>query len=231
MDAPESARGIAGVPGFSMCPVLGFGTGEDCPVACALTLRVPSVDVDAEKDEVMRRLEPWISAAARAWAPGRRLVTAEQTHGRAVAVIREIPAGPVPVVDALVTARRDVVLGIAVADCCPVWLWAPAGRGLAVVHAGRKGAEAGVVVEAAEELAALAGVATGELGAFLGPCIRPPHYEVDIPAILKAQLAALGLERVGDCGLDTASDRERFYSYRMEKGRTGRMMAMGWLRD
>ena len=129
MDAPESARGITGGPGFSMCPVLGFGPGEDCPVVCALTLRVPSVDVDAEKDEVMRRLELWIIHAARAWAPGRRLVTAEQTHGRAVAVIREIPAGPVPVVDALVTARRDVVLGIAVADCCPVWLWAPAGRG------------------------------------------------------------------------------------------------------
>jgi copper oxidase (laccase) domain-containing protein len=36
---------------------------------------------------------------------------------------------------------------------------------------------------------------------------------------------------VDDCGLDTASDLERFYSYRMEKGRTGRMVALGWLRD
>jgi copper oxidase (laccase) domain-containing protein len=29
-----------------------------------------------------------------------------------------------------------------------------------------------------------------------------------------------------DCGLNTASDPSRFYSYRKELGKTGRMMAM-----
>ena len=63
----------------------------------------------------------------------------------------------------------------------------------------------------------------------LGPCIRPPHYEVDVAGGLKAQLAAAGVRQVADCGLDTAADPARFCSYRIEKGRTGRMMALGAL--
>jgi copper oxidase (laccase) domain-containing protein len=157
------------------------------------------------------------------------LVTAEQTHGNEVAEVDADPLEPVPVVDGLLTSNRELVLGIAVADCCPVWLWTEDGAALAVVHAGRKGAEGGIAAVAAKKLMARTGCAPGAVRAFLGPCIRPPHYEVDIPALLHAQLAAAGVENRRDCRLDTASDLGRFYSYRMEKGRTGRMLALGWL--
>ena len=62
--------------------------------------------------------------------------------------------------------------------------------------------------------------------AVLGPCIRPPHYEVDIAAEIGRQADRAGLGNFIDCGLDTAADLSRFYSYRMELGKTGRMMAM-----
>lgn len=63
--------------------------------------------------------------------------------------------------------------------------------------------------------------------AVISPCIRPPHYEEDIPTAIKAQLIEAGVpeEQIHDSGLDTA-DTKRFYSYRMEKGQTGRMLAL-----
>jgi copper oxidase (laccase) domain-containing protein len=62
--------------------------------------------------------------------------------------------------------------------------------------------------------------------AVLSPCIRPPDYEVDIPNAISAQAAAAGVGNFIDCGLNTASDLPRFYSYRKELGKTGRMMAL-----
>ena len=201
-----------------------------------LSLRVPGLDVVAPREVVMPRMAPYFAAAAESLVPGRGLVTAGQVHGREIAVVDDkFPvsvagvASEIAAVDALITLRRDVVLGIVVADCCPVWLWSPNGRGVAVAHAGRKGAEAGIAARAAVVLAQVSDCGVTDLIAFLGPCIRPPHYEVDIPHILRRQLGEIGVHNVLDCGFDTAADDTRFYSYRMEKGHTGRMMAFGWV--
>jgi polyphenol oxidase len=64
----------------------------------------------------------------------------------------------------------------------------------------------------------------------LSPCIRPPHYEVDFAAEIVAQLKQCGVSQIFDCGENTGSDLRRFYSYRMEKGLTGRMLALLALR-
>lgn len=210
-------------------PILEFPELAGHAVQAAMTLRVPGIPVFTDKETVMRALDPAIAAAAVAVAPGKELITAEQTHGNEVAVIGAVlPHGPVPVVDGLLTDRDDILLGIAVADCCPVWLWTPDGGAVAVVHAGRKGAEAGIAAVAARMLSEKSGCPPSDLGAFFGPCIRPPHYEVDIPRLLHEQLDEMGVRLRLDCGLDTAADLARFYSYRTEKGRTGRMMAFGW---
>jgi polyphenol oxidase len=70
------------------------------------------------------------------------------------------------------------------------------------------------------------GTDPGDAIAQLSPCIRPPHYEVDFAAEIVGQLQQIGVRRVFDCGENTGSDLNRFYSYRMEKGRTGRMLAL-----
>ena len=51
---------------------------------------------------------------------------------------------------------------------------------------------------------------------------------MDIPTAIKTQLAEAGLapENILDSELDTAADLDTFYSYRVEKGKTGRMLAL-----
>jgi copper oxidase (laccase) domain-containing protein len=60
----------------------------------------------------------------------------------------------------------------------------------------------------------------------LGPCIRPPHYEIDFAAEIGRQAARAGVVNFYDCGICTASNLPRYYSYRAEKGKTGRMWAV-----
>ncbi|MFV1995218.1 MAG: laccase domain-containing protein, partial [Verrucomicrobiales bacterium] len=60
------------------------------------------------------------------------------------------------------------------------------------------------------------------------PCIRPPDYEVDFAAGIRQQCCERGVppEQVHDEGISTVSAPDRYYSYRAEKGRTGRMLAL-----
>jgi copper oxidase (laccase) domain-containing protein len=60
----------------------------------------------------------------------------------------------------------------------------------------------------------------------LSPCIRLPHYQVDFAAEIRRQCRALGVQHIHDSGTCTACDLGRYYSYRAEKGKTGRMLAV-----
>jgi copper oxidase (laccase) domain-containing protein len=72
------------------------------------------------------------------------------------------------------------------------------------------------------------GVNAADCIAVISPCIRPPHYEVDIVTMIKQELEDAGVQpkNIIDSGLDTAADLDTFYSYRIEKGNTGRMLAL-----
>jgi copper oxidase (laccase) domain-containing protein len=65
-----------------------------------------------------------------------------------------------------------------------------------------------------------------EMLAFLGPCIRPPYYDVDFASEIVRQLSGEKVGKVVDSGLCTAAELGRFYSYRAEKGQTGRHFAL-----
>jgi hypothetical protein len=60
----------------------------------------------------------------------------------------------------------------------------------------------------------------------LSPCIRPPHYEVDFAAEIIQQCRVLGVKQLHESATCTACDLGRYYSYRAEKGKTGRMLAV-----
>ena len=70
------------------------------------------------------------------------------------------------------------------------------------------------------------GSAPAEIVVELSPCIRPPHYEIDFAATIVNQCRAAGVNKIHDAGVCTACDVERYYSYRLEKGKTGRMLAL-----
>jgi YfiH family protein len=171
-------------------------------------------------------------------------VSGFQVHGCAVATVYQ-PWSPAsrPEVDALVTKKKGVALGVTIADCAPL-LFADEEAGvIGVAHAGWKGALAGIAeatVEAMENL----GADRAQIAAAVGPCIGPQSYEVgpefrqkfvradpenarffkegaradhpmfDLPGYVEARLAALGLAAVEVSGLDTRPDGSDFFSYR-----------------
>jgi YfiH family protein len=186
-----------------------------------------------------------------------RLTTAEQVHGTRVVEVTASNVGagarvaggvsPIAGTDALWTRMRGVPLMLLFADCVPVIIARPGIPAVAVVHAGWRGAAAGIVGAAAALLGALPG--DDELVAFVGPHIGPCCYEVgpdcvshfdsrfatitaastrlDLGAAVAADLKRSGIPEGRQChlGICTAHNTDRFFSHRAE-GRTGRHGAL-----
>lgn len=196
--------------------------------------RVPRLPVTGDRDEAMKQLRPIHEAAVAAFAgPCAPWWRAEQIHGIEVAVV---PGSPqiiapdgmlvVPGVDGLVTAQPGVVLAIYIADCGPIWLADRKTGAIGLLHSGKKGTEGNIFQNALKLMAENFGTDPHDVVSLLGPCIRPPHYEVDFAGEIGHQAERAGVGKFIDCQLDTAADLDRFYSYRLEAGKTGRMMAL-----
>jgi copper oxidase (laccase) domain-containing protein len=193
-------------------------------------LRVPGIDVRADRAVALRSLDGFHETARRRFGT-RQVRYAEQVHGNSVAVVAADSAPISARVDALITRDPEVLLGIYVADCCAVYLADSRRKALGLVHSGKKGTESNIVGAAVQKMAAEFGTDPADLVAQLSPCIRPPHYEVDFAAGIVTSLKRSGVSQVFDSGEDTGADLEKYYSYRMEKGRTGRMLALLALRQ
>ncbi|MGZ4656478.1 MAG: peptidoglycan editing factor PgeF [Blastococcus sp.] len=184
--------------------------------------------------------------------PEDRLVWMTQVHGTGVAVVDGPQQGPVPDVDALVTATPGLVLCVLVADCVPVLLADPVAGVVAAVHAGREGVRQGVVPAALAAMTRL-GARPGNVTALLGPAVCGACYEV--PAAMQAEVAravpdAAVRTRRGTPGLDLRAGLDarlraagvaevvhdprctvedpRLFSHRRE-GVTGRQAGLVWL--
>jgi copper oxidase (laccase) domain-containing protein len=83
-----------------------------------------------------------------------------------------------------------------------------------------------IAVEAVTQMRGGFGTNPSDLVVQLSPCIRPPHYEIDFAAEIVRQLRGLGVTQIHESGRCTACDLSRYYSYRAEKARTGRMLAL-----
>ncbi|MDX1501151.1 MAG: polyphenol oxidase family protein [Thermoanaerobaculia bacterium] len=152
--------------------------------------------------------------------------------------------------DALVTTRRELALGIAVADCVPVAL---AGEGeLALAHAGWRGIVAGVVPAAAGRMASPPTALTAWIGPAIGACCyevdrgvaaevagvggpevvvagprEKPH--LDLRRAVAAQLARLGVERINQVDVCTRCRSDLLWSYRRDGAAAGRNFLFGWM--
>jgi len=205
--------------------------------------RIPGIDVSHDKAEVLERLDAAHREIRNAtgfvdWP----LFTAEQVHGNEIAVIDKVgsalradrgrrgaaslPGREFPACDGIITNQPSVALGIYVADCCAVYIVDPKTPAIGLVHSGRKGTELGVVTNAIRQMIERFGSDPANMIVQLSPCIRPPHYEVDFAAEIIRQCRSIGIKEIHDSGVCTACDLGRYYSYRAEKGKTGRMLAM-----
>ena len=195
----------------------------------AFITRIAGIDVSHNKSEALKRLEAAHREIRHAIGIGDwPLLIAQQIHGNKVAII-DTPvesdkhfAG----YDGFITNQPRIALGIYVADCCAVYIFDPKTPAIGLVHSGRKGTELEVVTNAITQMIECFGSNPANMIAQLSPCIRPPHYEVDFAARIIQQCRALGVKEIHDSGVCTACHMDLYYSYRAEKGRTGRMLAL-----
>ncbi len=129
--------------------------------------------------------------ALRALTGLERAVHARQVHGAAVRFHRAGPPGLhlADACDGHATADAGVLLAVSTADCVPVSLIDPTRPAVAIVHAGWRGAAAGVLERGVAVLMERTGARPGDLFVHLGPAICGACYEVG-PEVFEA----LGLD-------------------------------------
>ncbi|MCP5285628.1 MAG: peptidoglycan editing factor PgeF [Burkholderiaceae bacterium] len=180
-----------------------------------------------------------------------------QVHGaKVVKADAAALAAAAPEADAAWTDEPGVACVVQVADCLPVLLAHPQGRGVAAAHAGWRGLAGGVIDAAVVALCEGTGADPGDLLAWLGPCIGLAAFEVgadvldafaddaaffvhtprangdarwhaDLAGLARRRLFRLGPRRVHGGGWCTVNDPSRFFSYRRD-GVTGRLAAAIW---
>lgn len=218
----DAAAPASAVESFSSLTAVGL-------IRHAFVGRIPGIDVATDREEALNRLDNVHRATRVQLGMGdHAFATAEQIHGKEVAVIdRPLSSDrPFAAADGLITNQPGVSLGIYVADCCAIYLVDPVARVIGLVHSGKKGTELGIATQAIEQMQKAFGTKPNDLVVQLSPCIRPPHYEIDFAAEIVRQVRAAGVAQVHDSGRCTACDLQRYYSYRAEKARTGRMLAL-----
>lgn len=169
-----------------------------------------------------------------------RRMAADQASGPA-------PAGDLDEADGQATALPGIAPIVLTADCLPIAL--VGGGVVAMLHAGWRGLDEGIVEEGARAVRELAGQApalTAAIGPGAGPCCYEVGEEVhrrfapygaarhgrnlDLKAIAREQLAAAGAMTVHDAGLCTiCSPPSLFFSHRRDRGVTGRQAGVVWL--
>jgi copper oxidase (laccase) domain-containing protein len=197
------------------------------------TRRIPGIDVSHDKAEALQRLDAVHREIRESVGMGDwPLLTAEQVHGDKIEIVdRPIEsdrhfAGR----DGFITNQRGIALGIYVADCCAVYLVDPITPAIGLVHSGKKGTELAIAAKVIQQMTARFGSEPANMIVQLSPCIRPPHYEIDFASQIVEQCRAQGVKQIHDSGVCTACHLDLYYSYRAEKGRTGRMLALLGLR-
>ena len=154
--------------GFSMGAYASFNINEYCGDS--------SENIRKNKEILCRKLG--ISPS--------RLILPHQSHGIKTKVIdeayfamdsdakREYLEG----VDALITAERQVCIGVSTADCLPLLFYDERNHVTAAIHSGWRGTCSRISLHVAELLKKLYGTHCSELKVAFGPCISLEDYEI-----------------------------------------------------
>lgn len=163
-----------------------------------------------------------------------------------------------PAADGLVTAVPGVAVTTVHADCVPVIIVDPVHRAVAAVHAGWRGTLDGIVFSALATMRMEYQTDPADCWAAIGPAIGKCCYQVprervelfyrrwpDLPGLAPAadrldlaginrdllRKAGLAVENIDLAGICTSCRREEFFSYRRDRGETGRMLSLAFLKE
>jgi YfiH family protein len=179
------------------------------------------------------------------------VVWMNQVHGDRVVLV-DGPGAAVDETDALVTTTPRLALAVVTADCVPVLMGDARAGVVAAVHAGRVGAQKGVVARAVEAMCD-AGAHVEDISVLLGPAVSGRNYEVpaamaadveaalpgsrtttsrgtpglDLRAGIARQLMDLGVTAIDTDPRCTVDDRNLF-SHRRDAP-TGRLASVVWM--
>ncbi|MDP2479116.1 MAG: polyphenol oxidase family protein [Candidatus Palauibacterales bacterium] len=201
--------------------------------------------------------DPWTLAdrvdrlCARLGATAAAMV--RQVHGRCVVPLEVAPDRGLLLAgtgDGLVCARPGTLLVVTAADCVPVYLLDPPSGTLGLVHAGWRGAAAGVLEAGVEAMSHLGAAPPERIRVHLGPGIcgrcyevgpdvlqafgRPAsasgHVDIRSELALRARSAGVRPAHLSRSTWCTRCSRDQFHSHRGMGGEAGRMAAfLGWV--
>ena len=187
-----------------------------------------------------------------------KLITVSQPHGRKTIQVDCFYAGRgaydknwINGYDGLVSNDLEVILGVEVADCLPIFAFDPVSKSIGVLHAGWRGVVAGATSSLLERMNDIGSI-NKNIHIYIGPHIKNCCFEVnndikkkfelwldsmiqkkgkllvDLSKIIATQLTKEGvlmqnIKITKDC---TLCQKDRYFSYRREgSGCEGAMMA------
>jgi len=154
--------------------------------------------------------------------------------------------------DALITNQKNIMLTILTADCVPILLFDKKQNVISAIHAGWKGTEQKILYKTIEKMKEIFNSNPKDILASIAPSIGKCCYEVDwnvakhfkdtenayenrgekqmldLPYVNKVQLLQAGIDEhnIELSNVCTACEVEEYFSYRKEKGCSGRFMSM-----
>jgi len=176
------------------------------------------------------------------------LASPQQVHSNKVRRVTE--PGVYPDCDALITNSQRVFLTVSHADCVPILLYNPAARAVAGVHAGWKGTASEIALVALRAMEEEFGSSPADTLAFLGPAAGACCYQVgeDVASRFDKRFVRVAKERLyldlkrvnldQLCGARVSIQKtevspycticrpDLFHSYRRDRDKSGRMMAV-----
>lgn len=154
--------------------------------------------------------------------------------------------------DGLITPTPGLPLAIKTADCLPIALTDDQGQAIAMLHAGWRGLVGGIIIQGVKKMADLLNSQSRHILAAIGPGLSQQHFGVtrelfdqfmpykdvlklkgdkgyvDLPGIARQQLIKHGVlpSNIFQIPACTYQESEKYFSYRRDNGRTGRMLSM-----
>jgi YfiH family protein len=184
-----------------------------------------------------------------------KLTSSKQVHGNKV--LKAESPQRADGYDAIITNQNDLFVMVATADCTPILIYDQKNKAVAAIHAGWRGTVLKIVSETLKAMKFHYGTEGKDCLAFIGACIGKKQFEVgeevavqfnedvkyfdpskqkyfvDLKKANFNQLVDFGVLpehiEISDCC--TIEDNDKFYSYRKEKGKTGRMYSVIGLRS
>lgn len=182
------------------------------------------------------------------------VVNVRQVHGRRVVLGSPayVKRKEISRADAVVTNVPQLPIAVRTADCLPVFIFDPAHKAIGVVHAGWKGTKKEVVPAAVKLMQKKFRSRARDLKVAFGPSIKSCCYQVgkefkkhfpkdvaltaqgmylDLPMVNRRQLISLGVpeKNILDGGACTFCSG-KFFSYRREGEKAGRMLSVMMLK-